>query len=113
MYGIVSNGELVGLCDKVRYVKIKETSGAYIECEKEEAAGISVRGNLFNIDGKEIIKDAPMAIIREMDGFEILFQDSKQIGEQQKQIDDVNDTAITGLMATTDLYEELIDKGVL
>lgn len=32
---------------------------------------------------------------------------------QQKQIDEATETALTGLMATTDLYEELIDKGVL
>lgn len=32
---------------------------------------------------------------------------------QQKQIDEANETALTGLMATTDLYEELIEKGVL
>ena len=32
---------------------------------------------------------------------------------QQKQIDEANDTALAGLMATTDLYEELLNKGVL
>ena len=31
----------------------------------------------------------------------------------QEAVDEANETALTGLMATTDLYEELIKKGVL
>lgn len=36
-----------------------------------------------------------------------------RVAEQQRQIDEANETALAGLMATTDLYEELIAKGVL
>ena len=32
---------------------------------------------------------------------------------QQGQIDEAGETALAGLMAVTDLYEELINKGVL
>lgn len=32
---------------------------------------------------------------------------------QQKQIDEANETALAGLMAVTDLYEELLNKGAI
>lgn len=34
-------------------------------------------------------------------------------GVQQEKISQVDETAIAGLMAVTDLYEELLGKGVL
>ena len=34
-------------------------------------------------------------------------------GVQQEKISQVDETAIAGLMAVTDLYEELLSKGVL
>ena len=102
MKGIVSNGELVGVCDKPRFVMKNPKSGAYIQTTEENAEGIAVRGTLFNINGKEIIPDAPMAIIREMDGFEMLFDNSKETGQQKTQIDQ-NRADIDFISAMTDI----------
>ena len=102
MKGIVSNGELVGICDALRFVKKNPKSGAYIQTTEENAEGIAVRGMLFNINGKEIIPDAPLAIIRDMDGLEMLFDNSKQTGEQKTQIDQ-NRADIDFISAMTDI----------
>ena len=42
MYAIISGGVLLALCDKPRYVRKNEASGAYVEAEEAQAEGISV-----------------------------------------------------------------------
>jgi hypothetical protein len=36
-----------------------------------------------------------------------------EVSDEAIKLEEVNDTALAGLMATTDLYEQLLDKGVL
>lgn len=36
MYAIISGGVLLALCDKPRYVKMNEASGAYVEAEEAQ-----------------------------------------------------------------------------
>lgn len=65
MYAIISEGRLVSLCDKPRYIKINTDNGSYVETDEANAIGISVCGDLYNIDGKKLIPDVPDAVIRE------------------------------------------------
>lgn len=128
MKEIIANGEIIALVDKPRYVKIKKTSGAYIQCDKEEAEAVAVSGTLYNLPGNTNIKHiaikddetgeteevtAPEAYVREVDGGEVTFQNRVNIENNEVRISEVDETALTGLMATTDLYEELLNKGVL
>lgn len=121
MHKIISNGEIIALCDVPRYIRRKAETGAYVEATAEDAQGIAVMGAPYNLPGHDEITStqladeetgetetviAPEAYAVEVDGGEIAFRQDERIAE-------VDETSTTGLMAVTDLYEELLDKGVL
>ena len=128
MYQIIVCGEVVALCDKPRFIKINEKSGAYIEATEEDAQGVAAGTLAYNLPGHSEIKimrvvdeetgttetvTASEADIRQVDGGFVTFQANARIENNEVKTDEANETALTGLMATTDLYEELIKKGVL
>lgn len=82
MFAIMSNGALVSLCEQPRYVKQSET-GVYIEATAAEAIGVSVNGNLYNINGGNNIPDAPEATIAERDGSEFVFKNRARIEKNE------------------------------
>lgn len=84
MYAVLSGGVLLALCDKPRYVKVNEASGAYVEAEVEEAIGISVNGDLYNINGGDAIPDAPEAIVTDSDIAECVFRNRVRIAENEE-----------------------------
>lgn len=84
MYAILSGGALLALCDKPRYVKVNEESGAYVEATEAEAVGISVNGDPYNLPGGESIPDAPEAVIRDGDITEYVFRNKAKIEENEE-----------------------------
>lgn len=121
MYKIISDGKAIALCDEPRYIRLRAETGAYVRATQENAQGIAVIGEPYNLPGHtEITRvalkneetgetetvTAPEAYVVEVDGGEISFRQDERIAE-------VDETSTTGLMAVTDLYEELLDKGVL
>lgn len=84
MYAIISGGALIALCDKPRYVRMNPDSGAYVEATPEEAEGISVKGDLYNINGGNAIPDAPEAVVREDDVAEYVFNNRARIVENEE-----------------------------
>ncbi len=127
MYQIISDGQIVSLCDNPRYIKVKPSTGCFVQTTAEEAQGVSAGGKPYNLSGHTEITvtnydeetetsetvPAPVADVREVDGGEVAFKEGVRIGENEVKIEETSDTALAGLMATTDLYEELLDKGVL
>ncbi len=79
MYAILSSGAIIAICDKPRYVKMNEESGAYVETIEDEAVGLSVDGMLYNISGREDIPDAPQAVAMEAEGGELIFRNAARI----------------------------------
>ena len=51
MYAIYSNGVMLSITDSPRYVRLNESSGAYVEAAPDEAVGIAVSGTLYNLPG--------------------------------------------------------------
>lgn len=84
MFEIIIEGHLAALCDKPRFVKIKEDSGAYVEASHDEAIGIAVNGVVYNIDGREDIPDMPQAIVRESDVSEYVFGVGVKVTENEE-----------------------------
>lgn len=87
MYAILSGGALIALCDKPRYVKLNEDSGAYVRAEAEDAIGISVRGTLYNINSSDAIPGAPSAVISQGDISEFVFRNRVKIAENKAAAD--------------------------
>lgn len=81
MKAILSAGALLALCERPRYVKRNPESGAYVEAEEAEAEGLAVGGDLYNLPGGTAIPDAPEAIVSDMDGAELIFQNRAHIGK--------------------------------
>ena len=54
MYAIISKGELLALCERPRYVKRNEETGAYVEAAEAEAIGIAVGGEVYNLPGGRV-----------------------------------------------------------
>ena len=62
MYAIISKGELLALCERPRYVKRNEETGAYVEAAEAEAIGIAVGGEGYNLPGGTALPDPPEAL---------------------------------------------------
>ena len=56
---------------------------------------------------------APEAIVQLVDGGELVFGQENKIVSNENKINEVDKNAVIGLMAATDLYEQLLSKGVL
>lgn len=84
MYAVISDGVLLALCDKPRYVRKNEESGAYVEAEEAQAEGVSVNGDLYNIGGGNAIPDAPQAVVTEGEASEYVFSNRVRIEENEK-----------------------------
>lgn len=99
MYGILSDNKIISLCDEPRYVKISETNGCYIQCNKEDAIALSINGILYNINDEENVQDAPQAMVIEIDAPEYIFNNKKKLEQNTKDISGIED-AICDLDST-------------
>ncbi len=106
MFGIYSEGVLLGLVQKPRYVYKKSSSGAWVEAKGEaNAEAIAFEGEIYNLEGKaKVGENAKTVIVAKVDA-DINLKGMKDA------IDSANDMALTSLMAMTDLYEEMIGGG--
>ena len=89
MYAIISKGELLALCERPRYVKRNEETGAYVEAAEAEAIGIAVGGDVYkrqvyNLPGGTAIPDAPEALAQEGEAEEYVFRNHARIIENEE-----------------------------
>lgn len=101
MYQIIISGEIKGFCETPRYIKIKPETGVYIEAKLEEAIGVAFGGVAYNLFGYDEIPDTPQAIVKEIDGAEVVFSDNLQIAEQGDNIFEV-ESALCELDTSSD-----------
>lgn len=93
MYKIISGGEVIAICDKPRFVKVNETSGALVQCGAVEATGIVVGGEYHS-------KVNTFAV--EIDGGEYAFSVDRRVKESE----DINSIVFVTL-AENDAIDEV------
>lgn len=93
MYAILSNGNLLALCDKPRYIKVNPESGAFVEADKDNAEGVAVNGTAYNLPGSTTIQGAQEAVVAEKEGAEYIFQNRAHI----IQVEQTTGVAIVGV----------------
>lgn len=84
MYEIISEGHIIALVEKPRFVKVNEDSGAYVETQHDDAIGIAVNGTVYNIDGRNDIPDMPQVVVKECSASEYIFSHGAKITENEK-----------------------------
>ncbi len=84
MYAIIIEGELRSLCDSPRYVRRKPETGVFIQCKREDAEGIAVDGEVYNLMGGNAIPDRPEAFVREAESSEYVFRNRVRIIENEE-----------------------------
>lgn len=113
MYKITSEGKLVAICDEPRYIKVKQSTGAFIQTTENDAQGIAVNGTPYNLSGHVEItvagETAPVAFINPVDGGSVLFKDTGRITVNEDNILELQD-ATCGMDATMEeMMEALCD----
>ena len=80
MYALVSNGNVVGFCEKPNYVYYRPFMYAYYSTDNiEEADGIEFAGNLYNFEGQNKIEGKPEVTLVYRDGMEVVFNQQARI----------------------------------
>lgn len=83
MYKVSSGGKIIAICDKPRFIKLNNESGAYIEAGQAEAIGVVVGGKVYNYGGNQIAEGAEDVTITEVDGGEILLNIQEDLSAAQ------------------------------
>jgi hypothetical protein len=89
MYRIINtkNGKTIGFTNIARYIKVKPSTGCYIQCPLCEAEGIAFASTPFNLAGKkELAEGLTTVIVSEEDDGATM---SEAIGEAVTPIDEV------------------------
>ena len=83
-------GELVGLCDNIRYITYDANSGTFCQAfGADDADGIAIGGNPYNIGNEEKIPGADFVDIDEIDNGEYHFQTNNQVVKSAGEIADM------------------------
>ena len=103
MYIITKRGtaEIIATVDEIRYIAYDAASNTFCRAfGKDDADGISVKGQVFNIGNTEKLEGYPFADISEVDGSALI--ERLQAEKKQLQVE-LTETQ----MALTELYERL------
>ena len=77
MYRIISmQGDELGMVDEVLYIKVTE-SGSFAPCAMEEAVGVAVNSEAYNLLGHEDIEGAETVIVSRYDGASLVASEQK------------------------------------
>lgn len=77
MYQIISNGKALAICEEPRWVKYDEYKSCYVQCGRDEAELIAVKGELYSFNDR--FDDFPKAQIVQIDGGEYVFKHDNQV----------------------------------
>ena len=107
LYAIVSNGELLELCEEPRYIRLNPKTNTFVQCSEEDAEGVAAGGEAYNFDGSNAFEGKPVAYINKVDGARYTFESHKRIGETEKNVNDVETSVCELDMNTSDRLDEI------
>ena len=96
MFAIVHCGEIIGLCDTPRFVKLR--NGVYVECDKAEAGYVAFAGTAYDLKGDTFVKP--------VDGSEFAFKESIKL---EGACTDVADSQDAICILSEDIEERLAE----
>ena len=115
MYVIIIGGGLVALTAKPNYVKRHPETGCYVEAAKEDAIGMAVAGEVYNLPGGIDIPDTPQVFIRESEAEEYVFRNIVAIAENKASAEAAfiqNENALCELDETTESRMSALEDAV-
>lgn len=113
MKAIIVNGKIISICEKPIYVKKHSYLDLFVQCNADEAIGISVgageNAGIYNLFGHNDIPDAPEAIVRDDDNREYFFSAHSQANKATKDIVVVEEAMCEGEIATDERISAIED----
>lgn len=93
MYQVIKeDGNVIAICDKIRYIKLNPLSGALIEAKDEnDAEGVAVNGTPYSLINKNKFQNFDKVIINEIDSGIFIFEDMNKIKEHSDSIATIED----------------------
>lgn len=84
MYRVISieRSKEIGLIEKPRYIK-RGTQSAFVQTTKEDACGVAVNGDPYNLFGHSEIEGADTVLLVETDAARVIAEQNKAVEEQQ------------------------------
>lgn len=95
MFSVVRNGEVIGLCDKPRYVKSR--NGVYVEALELCATHVAIGGTAYPLTEAHVVK---------VDGGEYAFKESARLDETRESVGDTQDAVCE---ASADIESRVAD----
>ena len=83
MYAIISGGLLIALCEEPLYIQ-RNATGVFVKTTPEEAIGVAVAGEPYNLPGSTAIEGASEAFVREEEAGEYIFRNRMRIVENEE-----------------------------
>lgn len=78
MYEVISGSKRIALLETPRYIKVKPSTGVYIEADEKHAEGVAINGvGVFSLNGK--LKDLPECEVRKVDSGEFVFENQNRL----------------------------------
>lgn len=81
MYRIILDGEIILQSQSPRWVKINPSSGAWIQCDYQDAECLAINGKRYSIEGRPKVDDAPLVVtVKYIDSAENMLATEKDVG---------------------------------
>lgn len=81
MYKILHDGEVIAIVDDVRYVRKKASTGCWIQAhDEDDAEAIALNGDIYSIEGKTLVPETSVALVKYVDGGQYISQNYATTG---------------------------------
>lgn len=103
MYAIVHGNEIISICEKPTYIKIKPNTGIYIEATPEEASGIAVAGKVYNLGDKVILEGADsVRVIKDNTG-KWIYKNYNSLVQTKQELEKKNQTLVDCILEMSEV----------